>query len=366
MADDAATPKFGAQVAVSAALADMSDEERNRWRTADVPGRPSVAERRLDIPFPYGWYPALLSDELKVGEVRPLRYFATDLVVWRGEDGAVRMLDAHCRHLGAHMGHGGRVSGNLLECPFHAWRYDGQGVVHDIPYAEAIPPRMRKPCPRQWPVAEVNRMIWFWYHPHGAAPEWEVEAISEATDPDWTPYEIHEWNVFGSLQNMAENAVDVAHFKFVHGTATFPTSEMIWDGPRRTSVIDAGLDTPAGRVEARITARMIGPGQSATRFTGVAETLLLAAVTPVEKDKVSVRFCFTQPRQQANDMATMFARGFIMEVCRQLDQDKIIWDRQRYMEKPVICDGDGPILMFRKWYAQFYAEWAKTAEPIAG
>lgn len=356
MADDAA---FTSPVAVSAALSGLSDEARAAWRVADVAGRPSAAERGLDIPFPYGWYPALLSDELRVGEVKPLRYFATDLVAWRGEDGVVRMLDAHCRHLGAHMGYGGRVSGNHLECPFHAWRYDGAGAVHAIPYGETIPPRMRKPCERQWPVAEANRMIWFWYHPFGAAPEWDVERFAEAEDPDWNDYEIHEWYVYGSLQSMAENAVDVAHFKFVHGTATFPTSEMIWDGPRRTSIIDAGLDTPMGRVEARITAAQFGPGQSATRFAGVADTLLLAAVTPVEKDKIRVRFCFTQPKTQPTEMGALFARGFIQEVCRQLDQDKVIWDRQRYLPKPVICDGDGPILQFRKWYQGFYAEWAK-------
>jgi phenylpropionate dioxygenase-like ring-hydroxylating dioxygenase large terminal subunit len=356
MADDAPVI-LNSPVAVGAALAMMSKEERTAWRMADGPPRPSPAERNLDIPFPFGWYPALLSSELAVGEVKPLRYFATDLVIWRGEDGVARMLDAHCRHLGAHMGHGGRVSGALLECPFHAWRYDGEGVVHDIPYAQTIPPRLRKPCERQWPVVEANRLIWFWYHPQGLAPQWAVETFPEATDPDWTEFDIHEWRVFGSLQNMAENAVDVAHFRYVHGTATFPTSEMIWDGVRRTSIIDAGLDTPQGRVEARIRALMIGPGQSVVRFTGIAETLLISMVTPVERDEVSVRFCFTQPRAQTDGVSAFMAQGFIYEVCRQLDQDKVIWDRQRYLAKPVICDGDGPILRFRQWYRQFYAEW---------
>jgi 3-ketosteroid 9alpha-monooxygenase subunit A len=355
MADDANAAVLSSPVAVAAALAGMSGEERARWRTADVPGRPSVAERGLDFPFPFGWFPALLSSELARGEVRPLRYFGRDLVIWRGEDGVARMLDAHCPHLGAHMGHGGRVAGNDLECPFHAWRWDGQGVARQIPYAERIPPRLTRPCERQWPLAEANRMLWFWFHPQGLAPQWEVESFPEAHDPDWTEFEIHEWRVFGALQNMAENAVDTAHFRFVHGTATFPTSEMIWDGVRRTSIIDAGLDTPTGRRQARIEARMIGPGQSATRFTGIAETLLIAAVTPVEKDEVRVRFCFTQPREQADPLASMAAMGFIHEVCRQLDQDKVIWDRQKFMARPVVCDGDGPILPFRQWYAQFYA-----------
>ena len=362
-------PSYGpsSPVAVASAFHDMTPEERARWRMADGPRRPSVAERNLDIPFPYGWYPALLSEELGKGEVKPLRYFGRDLVIWRGEDGIARMLDAHCRHLGAHMGHGGRVAGNQLECPFHAWRYDGEGVVHEIPYAKAVPVRLSKPCAHQWAVCESNRLIWFWYHPLGARPQWEVETFPETSNPDWTPYEVHEWRVFGSLQNMAENGVDTAHFRYVHGTATFPTSEMIWDGTRRTSVIEAGLDTPNGRAPIKIVASQFGPGQSATRFTGIAETLLVAAVTPVEKDEVRVRFCFTQPKKQATDLATMVAQGFIHEVCRQLDQDKVIWDRQRYLARPVICDGDGPILRFRKWYSQFYAEWAdgKDARAIA-
>lgn len=358
MAQDQRTPIYASSVAVAAAFENMTPEERARWRMSDVPGRPSVSERNLDIPFPYGWFVALLSDEIRAGEVKPLRYFGRDLVAWRGEDGRVRMLDAHCKHLGAHMGHGGRVSGNHLECPFHAWRYDGEGVVHEIPYAKTIPPRLTRPCAQQWPVVEKNRVVWFWYHPFGKAPEWDVVDFPETTNPDWTPYDIYEWRVFGSLQNMAENAVDVAHFRYVHGTATFPTSEMIWDGARRTSIIEAGLDTPNGRAPIRIEANQFGPGQTSTRFSGIAETLLVAAVTPVEKDEVRVRFCFTQPKEQKDALASMVAQGFIHEVCRQLDQDKIIWDRQRYMERPVICDGDGPILRFRKWYSQFYAEWA--------
>ena len=146
MADDALSVIVSSPVAVAQALAGMDAGERARWRTADLPGRPAPAERGLDIPFPLGWFPAMLSEELAAGEVRPLRYFGRDLVIWRGEDGRARMLDAHCRHLGAHMGHGGRVVGELLECPFHAWRYDGHGVVAQIPYAERIPPSLTRPC----------------------------------------------------------------------------------------------------------------------------------------------------------------------------------------------------------------------------
>jgi 3-ketosteroid 9alpha-monooxygenase subunit A len=133
------------------------------------------------------------------------------------------MVDAYCKHLGAHMGHGGKVHGNLLECPFHAWRYDGdEGVVKEIPYAKAIPPQVKRKCTRTWHIREANQWLWMWYHPEDAAPMYEVAHLPEASDPAWTPFDIVEWKIFGSLQNMAENGVDFAHFKYIHGTAELP------------------------------------------------------------------------------------------------------------------------------------------------
>ncbi|MFZ4110018.1 MAG: aromatic ring-hydroxylating oxygenase subunit alpha [Polymorphobacter sp.] len=347
-----------APVAVWQMLSGLKGDALKAWRLAETQGRASVAERGLDIPYPFGWYPALLSSELAIGEVKPLRYFGRDLVIWRGEDGQARMLDAYCRHLGAHMGYGGKVDGNNLECPFHAWRYDETGVVREIPYAKTIPPQVKRPCAHQWPVAEANRWLMFWYHPDGTAPQWEVQHFAETTDPDWSEYEISEWNVWGSIQNMAENGVDVAHFKYVHGTASFPDYKLSWDGIRREAAVDAKMGTPRGEVDGRIAFGSTGPGQSWTRFTGISETLLVACITPVDKDHVQARFCFTQPRTQAEGEGAGLARALIRDICKQFDQDKVIWDRQRYLPDAVICDGDGPIAHFRRYYRQFYAEWA--------
>ena len=47
------------------------------------------------------------------------------------------------------------------------------------------------------------------------------------------------------------------------------------------------------------------------------------------------------------------ARALIRDICKQLDQDKIIWDHQRYEPEPLMCDGDGPVPMARERFAQF-------------
>ena len=83
---------------------------------------------RFDFPIPTGWFCVSLSTDLEVGEVKPLKYFARDLVLFRTSDGEAHVLDAYCPHLGAHLGHGGKLVDDKIVCPFHAWEFDGQGA----------------------------------------------------------------------------------------------------------------------------------------------------------------------------------------------------------------------------------------------
>ena len=66
----------------------------------------------MKVPFTWkvtGWFMVGWSPEFPIGEVRPLRYFGEDLVAYRDERGELHVLEAHCKHLGAHIGHGGKV-----------------------------------------------------------------------------------------------------------------------------------------------------------------------------------------------------------------------------------------------------------------
>lgn len=352
-----------APVAVWQLLDKLRGQDLLDWRVGPVPDRRTIAERGLDIGFPFGWYALEPTGFVAVGEVKPLRYFSKDLAIWRGEDGKVRVTDAWCKHLGAHMGHGGKVSGNLLECPFHAWRYDGEeGAVKDIPYARSIPPQVKRKCLRTWHVTEANGWIWVWYHPQDVAPMWDVVVHAEVGDPEWTEFETHEWMVYGSIQNMAENGVDVAHFQYIHGTAGLPEAELRWGDWGRGADVRAQMGTPNGMVDGLIAYDTMGPGQSWVRFSGISETLLVASLAPVEEDVLRVRYCFTQPRAQAEGSGAGVAKALIRDVCKQLDQDKVIWDRMLYERNPIICDGDGPIPQFRKWYSRYYVTSDKPAE----
>lgn len=55
------------------------------------------------------------------------------LVVWRTGSGSLSVLDGTCRHLGASLGHVGRIVDDCVRCPFHGWAYDQDGVNVDQP-----------------------------------------------------------------------------------------------------------------------------------------------------------------------------------------------------------------------------------------
>ena len=96
-------------------------------------------------PFPAvpdGWFAVAASDDVGVGDVVTLHYLCRELVAYRGDDGRVRVFDAHCPHLGAHLGHGGQVCGSDIVCPFHGWRFDADGALVEVPRLDGRVPRV--------------------------------------------------------------------------------------------------------------------------------------------------------------------------------------------------------------------------------
>ena len=351
-----------APVLVWEQLKGLDGDALARWRVGPVANGRGPEERGIDLPMPFGWFAMCYSDELAVGEVKPLRYFDRDLVVWRGVDGRPRVLDAYCPHLGAHLGYGGKVEGNNIQCPFHSWRFDGEGACVSIPYSKSIPPGMKKPaCERAYPTREVNRFVWAWYHPENAEPNYELATFDEIGHPDWTDYEKHEWIVYGPMQTIAENGADSAHFTYVHGVANNPNYDIRFDGHKRTAEVNVKMGTPQGAVDGTIAYGVDGSGQPWTRFTGMCETLLVSGVTPIAPDITHLRFAFTQLKKDRDGPKGGLAKAIIKDICKQLDQDKVVWDRQKYVENPHLCAGDGPINDFRDFFRQFYVgpKWEK-------
>lgn len=317
---------------------------------------------RFPFPMPLGWFGVALSDEIAPGKSRGIHYFGQELVLFRGQNGSAHVMDAFCPHLGAHLGvgineqqgEGAEVRDNTLVCPFHGWRFNGAGEAVEVPYATNMPPKAKGKCLKSWPTVEKNGVVWVWYHPNGEAPLWDVVDFAPTTDPDWERIHVRRWTIKTCMQEMAENAADYAHFPAVHKVEGFPAPELMeHDGHERRSTIVNILNTPQGEVRSEFRVYNAGPGQTYTWFTGLFETFELGLVTPIDDENIEVTFVFYQPTADRAEKAGL-SKALIDNICQQLDEDQVIWEHKRYNENPILCDGDGPIARFRKWYGQFY------------
>jgi nitrite reductase/ring-hydroxylating ferredoxin subunit len=295
---------------------------------------------------PNGWFIVATADEVAPGEIVTRSYFGRPIVVFRTESGQARVTDAHCPHLGAHIAVGGRVEEECVRCPFHGWRFDGEtGECVEIPYggSERIPAKARL---RSYPTIERNHMIWAWHHAKGGDPFYEVPDVPEFSDDDWSPILVRDFEIRVSAQDMAENNVDFAHFRYVHGTDAIPEDEFHVDGTYKRAVGQGGNFVREG----------FGLGLGVLRIKDWVT--FLSSTTPIDEENVLVRWVFTAPR--ANGEATV--REAADAFCAGVSQDIPIWENKVYRPRPVLTKSEKYILEHRRWSRQFYSGYDPTAE----
>jgi 3-ketosteroid 9alpha-monooxygenase subunit A len=314
--------------------------------------------------IPPGWYQIGWSTDFETGEIRPLRYFGTDLIAYRGKSGAVVVLDAHCRHMGAHLGHGGVIVDDEVECPFHGWRWNQEGMNTYIP--DGSPPK-RGHGMGVWKVVENSGLVLVWYDHEKSEPNWHVPPIVDTLD-NFHSIEPGSrlWNIRVHPQLVAENAIDSAHFSFVHRAGSDPVIHDIQDlGPRLhvSQEIEFGSRkkstwlTPDGPVTGSLEIDLFGMGLSRTLFSGADEAYTVVAVTPVEDGMSDFRMTNWVPNPEKAPAPDDRARRRFDEQLRQAERDFLIWEHMIYIPKPPLMRTESkPFRAFRTWADRFYAE----------
>jgi phenylpropionate dioxygenase-like ring-hydroxylating dioxygenase large terminal subunit len=325
--------------------------------------------RRLPEPStPRGWYRALYSDELEARGVVPLSMLGQELVAFRGTDGVARVVDAYCPHLGAHLGHGGKVEENALVCPFHAWAWDGNtGECQSIPYAKRIPKGARI---ETWPTRETNGYVTFWYDLARGAPDFEIPDIPETHDPDFELYKRVKWTLETHIQEIYENVVDVQHFISLHqmdvkSVSWEPVGEE--DGPIVRLAVHLARESAAQsdeRGETEIESFMYGPGLQVTRLHGRMQGVSVNSLTPTNDGRLEVGHAYYVRHSAGAERAEVEAFWDYYMDDHALDFN--IWNHKTYLPNPALAAEDGDIAGFRRWFRQFYPAVDPSASLAAG
>ncbi|SEG88922.1 3-ketosteroid 9alpha-monooxygenase subunit A [Thermomonospora echinospora] len=281
----------------------------------------------------------------------------------------MNVLDAYCRHMGGDLSRG-EVKGDEIACPFHDWRWSGNGRCVRIPYSRRVPPRART---RSWMTLERNAQLYVWHDPQGGPPPPEVTIpeIAEVGSGEWTSFTWNRLLIEGShCREIVDNVVDMAHFFYVH--YSFPTyfknvfeghiaSQYMngrsrpdvdlgthYSGEERVSVSQASYYGPS---------YMINPMRS-TGGQGTLESILINCHYPVSPTSFVLQWGVMVKRPAGVSMqeAEQYAQGFAAGVEKGFLQDVQIWRNKAKIDNPLLCEEDGPVYQLRRWYEQFYVD----------
>ena len=330
-----------------------------------------------EFTFPRGWF--VVAESSAIGR-KPFnaRYFGQDVVLFRGESGAVSMLEAYCPHMGTHFGKshtsytvvsGALLEGDSIRCPFHGWRFGPDGKCNNIPYFDGpIPEKARV---RSWPVEERYGVVFCWNDPEDLAPDIELPPYPEWDDPAWVRWDglRHIGDMNTHPIEVVDNTSDVAHLDHLHGSEVIYYENEV-DGPylhQRQSGRGRAKDASNPMAGSAFSTDVYysGPGLLTSRFIepGFAQ---LIAHTPTDDGAVrlwQVTMC-RSPKGVIDDEAHMAMRRINDVMVHGLTEDLEIWSNKRPAIQVLQLPTDGPFGQSRIWYSQFYNPRSKVAEIV--
>jgi len=161
------------------------------------------------------WYAAAETEKLGDEPIH-LKMLGQEFVLFRDSSGIPHCLSNMCVHRGGSLGHG-KVQGDTVECPYHGWRYGGDGICQKIPSLgpdAKIPERAKVDA---YPTQEKYGLIFVFL---GDIPEAERPPLMDVDrwgEEGWRCTMVSmEWPI--NYHRSIENGIDMAHNEFAHTT----------------------------------------------------------------------------------------------------------------------------------------------------
>jgi 3-ketosteroid 9alpha-monooxygenase subunit A len=171
-------------------------------------------------------------------------------------------------------------------------------------------------------------------------------------------------------RELVDNMADMAHFGPIHYSSVKSFRNTI-DGHKCVQYLVGGHQILTEGDGALITsvATYEGPAYMTTKMTGLMDgkpmtTHLLVSHIPVDMNNFIINFGVMIKKDP--NVSEAGNRSIVEEYTEKniesFHQDVAIWNNKCIIDNPLMCDGDGPVHLVRKWYSQFMTDVADIRE----
>lgn len=338
---------------------------------------------RISSKVPNTWLAVCHSADLKKKELKKVWVDEKPICLFRTSSGEVKAISDICLHRAAALSDGW-LDGDLVVCPYHAYKFDGEGKLRYIPGVdEGMLAKNKRTARTVWyKTYEQGGLVYIFPDAMRAgAIEQHVKPflIPEAEDPSFRVVE-GVCEIKASANLVVENLLDMLHISYVHsfGNMQEPLPfeenyEYFFDDEasqllpyaRTTFKYRAGptsISKVVGKIQEVVVENEFHlPYTTVTRvkFGQDVKTIYVVAV-PVEDGltvvhyKLYRNFMYVHPRDES--IVNKGLDQFFQSVMRlTLNEDKDILESlyQEHQEGYVLSRYDKPLKIFRKTMKEF-------------
>jgi hypothetical protein len=290
-----------------------------------------------------GWYQVAFERELTTA-VTPLEV-EKPLVAVRTAEG-IRVFDAICPHRGAHLGHGGRIEGSAIVCPFHARRI-GMGDATEFEHHVT-----------EYASFTVGGLVFAWF---SAGEPTDLPAVLESMDRDHYFVAGFAMRAPVPAELVIENGFDSAHFQPVHEVREPPDLTVV-NGTVNELRAEGTFVVPRSlwqRGEGDIfrvpyTARGLSPGIILSHLGGVHPYYVLTAATPLGRRECIIRLSLAfPPAKQAAPPDNTHCEYVLTQSRKGLEKDMVVWENLNVDAPQRLTSEDKTVIEFRRYISRF-------------
>lgn len=319
------------------------------------------------------WYLALPSKKLKVDKMLSVEICSEPVLFFRKSTGEVSAIRDICPHRGIPFKYG-RMVNDMVECPYHGWKFDGAGVCRDIP---SLTSGQKLDCTKikikAYPIKEQFGGIWvFIGDPQFDQTMSPQPPFLEGFKTDVQPQicQVAEFNCH--IDHAVIGLMDPAHGPYVHQSWFWRSSKSAYEKHKEFGPVEYGFRMKRHEPSKNSKAYKILGGESTTEITfripgsrvehikvGKRNFYAVTGLMPITKNKtqiIQMSFWDMPWLSLAKPLVKSFSHAFLGQ-----DIDAVNKQQEGLKYDPslmLISDADTQA----KWYFSLKKEWTESLE----